>query len=149
MKLNEMKNSHRVEQKRKRRGRGVGSKLGKTSGRGHKGAGSRAGWKSRARYEGGQIPLYRKSPQRGFTRGRFARPYDVINLAEIEMLFENGEVVNLRTLFEKQFIKGVSYGLKVLANGELTKKVTIEANAISDTAKQKLDTAGISYTIFS
>jgi large subunit ribosomal protein L15 len=148
MKLNELTNSHRAFQKRKRCGRGVGSKLGKTCGRGHKGAGSRAGWKSRARYEGGQIPLYRKLPERGFTRGRFARPLDSINLADIENLFENGEVVNLRTLRDKNVLKGISYGLKILGHGDITKKVTIEANAISDTAKSKLESAGISFTIF-
>lgn len=147
MKLNELKNTSRPYKAPKRRGRGVGSKLGKTSGRGHKGAGSRAGWKSRARYEGGQLPLYRKIPERGFTRGRFLRRFDSINLEDIETLFRDGETVSLLTLREKKFLKGTSFGLKVLGHGELTKKVSIEANAISTSAKEKLDRAGISCTI--
>lgn len=147
MKLNELKNTHRPYKAPKRRGRGVGSKLGKTSGRGNKGAGSRSGWKARSRYEGGQLPLYRKIPERGFTRGRFLKRFDSINLGDIEILFQDGETVNLVSLREKRFIKGSSFGLKVLGHGELTKKVTIEANAISASAKEKLDRAGIPCTI--
>jgi large subunit ribosomal protein L15 len=147
MKLNELKNSSRPAKAPKRRGRGVGSKLGKTSGRGHKGAGSRSGWKSRSRYEGGQMPMYRKMPERGFTRGRFLRRLDEINLCDIENLFSDGERVDLLALREKGVLKGVSYGLKILGSGEITKKVSIEANAISDSAKEKLERAGISYTI--
>ena len=147
MKLNELKNSTRPYKQPKRRGRGIGSKLGKTSGRGHKGAGSRAGWKSRARYEGGQMPLYRRMPVRGFTRGRFLRRFDVINLGDIESLFNDGEVVNVRTLREKGFLKGNSFGLKVLGHGELTKKIAIEAVAVSESAKEKLERAGLSITI--
>lgn len=147
MKLNELKNSSRPAKAPKRRGRGVGSKLGKTSGRGHKGAGSRSGWKSRSRYEGGQMPMYRKMPERGFTRGRFLRRLNEINLGDIENLFSDGERVDLLALREKGVLKGVSYGLKILGSGELTKKVSIEANAISDSAKEKLERAGISYTI--
>jgi large subunit ribosomal protein L15 len=147
MKLNELKNTSRPYKKPKLRGRGVGSKLGKTSGRGHKGAGSRAGWKSRARYEGGQLPLYRKTPERGFTRGRFLKRLDAINLEDIERLFNDGERVDLLALREKGILKGSSFGLKILGKGDLSKKVTIEANAISASAKEKLDRAGISCTI--
>ena len=147
MKLNELKNSSRPAKARKRRGRGVGSKLGKTSGRGHKGAGSRSGWQSRSRFEGGQMPLYRRVPERGFTRGRFLRRLDSINLGDIDLLFNDGETVNLVTLREKNFLKGSSFGLKILGAGELTKKVTIEANAVSATAKEKLDRNGLSITI--
>ena len=147
MQLNELKNFSRPYKQPKRRGRGVGSKLGKTSGRGHKGAGSRAGWKSRARYEGGQMPLYRKIPVRGFTRGRFLRRLDVINLGVIETLFNDGEVVSVRTLREKGFLKGTSFGLKVLGHGDLTRKVSIEATSVSESAKEKLERAGLSITI--
>ena len=147
MRLNELKNTSRPYKKRKLRGRGVGSKLGKTSGRGHKGAGSRSGWKSRARYEGGQLPLYRKTPERGFTRGRFVKRFDSINLEDIERLFNDGERVDLLALREKRILKGSTFGLKILGKGDLTKKVTIEANAISVSAKEKLDRAGISCTI--
>ena len=147
MRLNELKNTSRPYKKPKLRGRGVGSKLGKTSGRGHKGAGSRSGWKSRARYEGGQLPLYRKMPERGFTRGRFLKRYDSINLEDIERLFNDGERVDLLALREKGILKGSTFGLKILGKGDLSKKVTIEANAISESAKEKLDRAGISCTI--
>jgi large subunit ribosomal protein L15 len=147
MKLNELKNSTRPYKQPKRRGRGVGSKLGKTSGRGHKGAGSRSGWKSRARYEGGQMPLYRKIPVRGFTRGRFLRRMDEINLCDIDSLYNDGEVVNMLTLRQKGYLKGSTFGLKVLGTGELTKKVTIEANAVSEGAKEKIERAGLSITI--
>ena len=147
MKLNILKNSTRPYKQPKRRGRGVGSKLGKTSGRGHKGAGSRSGWKSRARYEGGQMPLYRRIPVRGFTRGRFLRRFDVINLGDIESLFNDGDVVSLQALRDKGFLKGNSFGLKVLGHGELTKKVAIEAAAVSESAKEKLERAGLSITI--
>lgn len=147
MKLNELTNSTRPYKQPKRRGRGVGSKLGKTSGRGHKGAGSRSGWKSRARFEGGQMPLYRKMPVRGFTRGRFLRRMDAINLSDIETLYSDGEVVNIQTLREKGYLKGSTFGLKVLGTGELTKKVTIEANSVSEGAKEKIERAGLSITI--
>ena len=147
MKLNILKNSTRPYKQPKRRGRGVGSKLGKTSGRGHKGAGSRSGWKSRARYEGGQMPLYRRIPVRGFTRGRFLRRFDVINLGDIESLFNDGDVVSLQALRDKGFLKGNSFGLKVLGHGELTKKIAIEAVAVSESAKEKLERAGLSITI--
>jgi large subunit ribosomal protein L15 len=148
MKLNELKNSSRPYQRRKLLGRGVGSKRGKTCCRGHKGAGSRSGWKSRARYEGGQLPLYRKLPERGFSNAGFRKRLDSINLGDIDRWYEDGEVVNLLTLREKNIFKGVSYGLKVLGHGELTKKVTIEANALSEKAQEKLQQAGIVCTIF-
>jgi large subunit ribosomal protein L15 len=147
MQLNDLTNFTRPYKQPKRRGRGVGSKLGKTSGRGHKGAGSRSGWKSRARYEGGQMPLYRRIPTRGFTRGRFLRRLDVINLGDIEALFNDNEVVCVRTLREKKFLKGSSFGLKVLGHGDLTKKVSIEATSISESAKEKLERAGLTITI--
>src|SRR5271157_4137838 len=114
MKLNELKNTSRPYKVRKRRGRGIGSKLGKTCGRGHKGAGSRSGWQSRSRYEGGQMPLYRRIPERGFTRGRFLKRLDSINLGDIEKLFNDGDKVDLLALREKGILKGISFGLKIL-----------------------------------
>jgi len=125
----------------------MGSGLGKTCGRGHKGAGSRAGWKSRARYEGGQLPLYRKVPGRGFSNARFEQKLDVINLGQIEMLFSDGDVVNVQTLREAGYLSGDSYGIKVLSEGTLTKKVRIEAQSLSKKAEEKLQQAKISYTI--
>ena len=147
MELHSLENKSRPYKRRKRVGRGIGSGLGKTCGRGHKGASSRSGWKTRERYEGGQLPLYRKLPVRGFTNGRFQRKYDAINLGQIERLYADGETVNMATLHAHGFLKGSSYGIKILAEGELTKKVTIEAHAISEAAKLKLENAKVSFTI--
>ncbi len=147
MELHSLENSARPFKRRKRVGRGIGSGLGKTCGRGHKGAGARSGWQSRDRYEGGQLPLYRKVPGRGFSNARFQKKYDAINLGEIEELFSDGDVVNLQKLYEIGFLKGCSYGIKVLAQGELTKKVTLEASAFSKQAEEKLKNANITYSV--
>ena len=142
-----LENSTRPKQKIQRVGRGAGSGRGKTCCRGEKGAGSRSGYKRRFGYEGGQFPLYRKIPCRGFSNARFRKAYDCVNLEQIEMLFEEGEHVNLQTLVDRGFLSGRTYGIKLLGNGELRKKVTIEVSAISDTAREKLNAAKISYTI--
>jgi large subunit ribosomal protein L15 len=147
MKLHELSNTSRPRKACKRVGRGIGSKIGKTCGRGHKGAGSRAGWKSRARYEGGQLPLYRKTPERGFTRGRFLKRLESINLEVIDNIFEDGETVSVTSLIDRGYFGGKIHGLKILGAGELTKKVSIEATAVSASAKEKLDRAGISITL--
>lgn len=147
MKLHELKNTSRPFKRTKRVGRGIGSGMGKTSCRGHKGAGSRSGWKSRARYEGGQLPLYRKIPARGFSNARFQKKYDTINLGQIDKLFADGELVSVETLFEKGFLKGTSYGIKILSDGLLTKKVTIEAQCFSKKAEEKLSEAKIVFTL--
>jgi large subunit ribosomal protein L15 len=147
MQLQSLKNTSRPYKRRKLLGRGMGSGRGKTCCRGHKGAGSRSGWKSRERYEGGQLPLYRKIPGRGFSNARFQRKLDAINLGEIEALFADGELVCAETLFEKGFLTSKSYGIKVLSDGELTKKVTIEAAAYSKKAAEKLAKAKIQYTV--
>ena len=148
IKLSELKNTSRPKKKVQRVGRGIGSGRGKTSGRGEKGDGSRSGYKRRYGYEGGQVPLYRKLPIRGFTRGRFEKPSQAITLAFIEQYFNDGEVVNMATLREKGLIhRRLPAGIKILSNGELTKKVTIEANAISKAALQKLEENKISFTL--
>ncbi len=147
MNLHELKNTSRPYKRTKRVGRGMGSGMGKTCCRGHKGAGSRSGWKSRARYEGGQLPLYRKVPARGFTNARFQQKYDAINLGQIDKLFADGELVSVETLFEKGYLKGSSYGIKVLSDGTLSKKVTIEAQSLSAKAEQKLTAANISFKL--
>ena len=145
--LNSLKNSSRPRTARRRVGRGIGSGLGKTSGRGEKGAGSRAGYKRRWGYEGGQMRLHMKLPQRGFSNARFKRPYHTINLREIERAYVDGETVNLETLIERGFISGPTYGVKLLGSGTLTKKVKIDLDDISDTALQKLKESKISYKI--
>ncbi|MCE5293891.1 MAG: 50S ribosomal protein L15 [Chlamydiales bacterium] len=147
MELHNLKNTHRPYKRRKRVGRGMGSGLGKTCGRGQKGAGSRAGYKTRARYEGGQLPLYRRLPGRGFSNARFQKKLDAINLGEIDALFEDGDVVNIETLRDVGLVKGTSFGIKLLSEGELTKKVRIEANAMSKNAEEKLKAANIQYSI--
>lgn len=145
--LNNLKNDFRPRLSKRRVGRGIGSGLGKTSGRGEKGAGSRAGYKRRWGYEGGQMRLFMKIPKRGFSNVRFRRAFHTVNLREIERAYENGETVNLETLVERGFISGPTYGVKLLGVGELTKKVTIELDDISESALKKLDVLGISYKI--
>lgn len=147
MELHSLTNSSRPYKRRKRVGRGMGSGLGKTCGRGQKGAGSRAGYKTRARYEGGQLPQYRKLPTRGFNNVRFQKKLDAINLGEIDSVFSDGDVVTLQTLRDAGLISGTSYGFKVLSEGEITKKIRIEANAMSKKAEEKLQQAQIQYTI--
>lgn len=141
--LSTLKNSTRLKHRRRRVGRGPGSGLGKTCGRGEKGAGARSGYKRRLGYEGGQFRTFMKMPERGFSNVRFRRALDVVNLHQIHMMFEDGEVVDLDSLAERGFISGPSHGLKVLGDGELTKKVTIHALAFSKSAKEKLAQAKI------
>ena len=144
--LSDLRNTHRPRKKVQRVGRGIGSKRGKTCCRGVKGDGSRRGYKRRFGYEGGQLPLYRKLPVRGFTNGRFTSDVYSINLSLIEKLYKSGEVVNLASLREKGYApRAPGEGLKILANGELTKKVTIEAHAFSKEALVKLESAKISF----
>jgi large subunit ribosomal protein L15 len=143
-KLENLQNTTRPYKRRIIVGRGPGSRKGKTSARGQKGAGARAGYKTRQGFEGGGVPLFKRSPTRGFTRGRFQRKLDVINLGQIEKLFQEGETVSLEALRQKKYIKGCSHGVKVLGVGELTKKVKFQVEALSESAKEKLNKAGIS-----
>lgn len=145
--LGSLKNTSRPRKNVKRVGRGLGSGLGKTCGRGEKGAGSRSGYKRRDTYEGGQFRTYMKMPIRGFNNARFRVAYEPVNLGQINKMFEDGEVVNIQTLAERGFLKGRNLLLKILGNGELTKKVTIEADAISATAKEKLHKAKIAFRL--
>ena len=124
----------------KRKGRGIGSGNGKTGGRGHKGQYARSGGKVRAGFEGGQMPLVRRIPKRGFNNV-FAKPLTAINLAVLNR-FEDGAVVDAAALIEKGILSECPYGLKVLANGTLTKKITVKATAFSESAKEKIEQAG-------
>ena len=124
----------------KSKGRGHGSGHGKTGGRGHKGQKARSGGKVRVGFEGGQMPLVRRSPKRGFNNG-FAKPLTAVNLAVLNR-FEDGAVVDAAALIEAGIISACPYGLKVLANGTLTKKVTVKAAAFSESAKEKIEQAG-------
>lgn len=143
-KLEALSNSSRPAKRRKLLGRGPGSKHGKTCCRGQKGDGARSGWKARYGYVGGGVPLHKSTPTRGFSNVRFARKLDVINFAQIEEIYKDGEVVSLETLREKGYIKGHSNGIKVLSNGTVSKKITFRVEAFSKGAQEKLKEAGIS-----
>ncbi len=124
----------------KRKGRGHGTGNGKTAGRGHKGQHARSGGGVRVGFEGGQMPLVRRVPKRGFNN-IFAKPFEAVNVSVFEC-FEDGAVVGVEELLAKGILSKCQYGLKVLGNGELTKKVTIKANAFSESAKAKIEAAG-------
>jgi len=124
----------------KRKGRGVGTGNGKTGGRGHKGQKARSGGKVRVGFEGGQMPLARRIPKRGFNNV-FAKPLTAVNVAVLNA-FEDGAVVDGAALVEAKVIPACPYGLKVLGNGELTKKITVKAAAFSESAKEKIEQAG-------
>ena len=124
----------------KRKGRGVGTGNGKTGGRGHKGQHARSGGKTRVGFEGGQMPLVRRVPKRGFNN-IFAQPLTAINLTVLNR-FEDGAVVDAAALIEAGVISNCPYGLKVLSNGTLTKKLTVKAVAFSESAKEKIEQAG-------
>ena len=124
----------------KRTGRGHGSGNGKTGGRGHKGQKARSGGKGRVGFEGGQMPLVRRVPKRGFNN-IFAKPLTAVNLTAFNF-FEDGAVVDAAALIEAGVIAACPNGLKVLANGTLTKKVTVKAAAFSESAKEKIEQAG-------
>jgi len=124
----------------KRLGRGVGSGLGKTSGKGHKGAKARSGGGKRPGFEGGQMPLYRRVPKKGFTN-IFRTEYATVNVGQLEV-FDNGTVVTAAMLKEAKIIRKTLDGVKVLGNGELTKALTVKAAAYSASAKEKIEKAG-------
>ncbi|MEN9654733.1 MAG: ribosomal protein [Chlamydiota bacterium] len=147
-KLSTMKDTSRPPKRVQRVGRGIGSKRGETCGRGGKGDSARQGYRKRFGYEGGQVPLYRKLPIRGFTRGTFVKPVVAISLKVIDQKFSDGEIVNMQTLRSKGLIpRVVKGGVKILSQGEITKKIKIEAHFYSEAAKQKLDEKKIHYTI--
>lgn len=140
--LNDVHQGIQKRKSRKRIGRGPGSGHGKTSGRGHKGFYSRAGSSRRTGFEGGQMPMARRIAKRGFNNRQFADEVVIVNLSALENNFENGETVNRETLAEKRVIKGRYDVLKVLGNGKLTKKLTVEANRFSASAKEAITAAG-------
>ena len=140
MKLNELKPAAGSAKDAWRKGRGAGSGNGKTAGKGHKGQNARSGGGVRPGFEGGQLPLYRKLPKRGF-KNRFAINYAIVNVSELNV-FENGSVVDLEALLAKKIVRKSLDGLKVLGNGELTKSLTVKAAVFSATAKEKITAAG-------
>ena len=140
MKLHELQPAAGSTSAPKRLGRGVGSGLGKTSGKGHKGAKARSGGGKRPGFEGGQMPLYRRVPKRGFTN-IYRTDYATVNVGGLE-IFENGTVVTAETLKEAGLISKVMDGVKILGNGELTKKLTVEAAKFTGSAKEKIEALG-------
>ncbi len=144
--LSNLQNTHRKVRVIQRVGRGPGSNRGKTCNRGSKGSKSRSGYKRRRPQEGGQLPFFRKLPTRGFTRGAFIKESFSINLGLIEALYSDGETVNFESLRNKGLApRLLPGGVKILGNGELKKKVTIEARRFSASAKEKLEKNGISF----
>ena len=123
-----------------RKGRGAGSGNGKTAGKGHKGQNARSGGGVRPGFEGGQLPLYRKLPKRGF-KNRFAINYAIVNVDSLNA-FESGTVVDLELLKEKRLVRKELDGLKILGSGELTKALTVKASVFSASAKEKIEAAG-------
>ena len=140
MKLNELSPAKGSAKPAWRKGRGAGSGNGKTAGKGHKGQNARSGGGVRPGFEGGQLPLYRKLPKRGF-KNRFAVNYSIVNVAALNK-FEDGAVVDLEALVAAKLVRKPLDGLKVLGNGELTKKLTVKATVFSATAKEKIEAAG-------
>ena len=141
MKLHELSPAMGSVKASYRKGGGPGSGNGKTAGKGHKGQNARSGGGVRLGFEGGQLPLYRKLPKRGF-KNRFATHYAIVNVGTLNAKFENGETVNVEALIEKGILNKALDGLKVLGNGELTKNLTVEAAIFSQTAKEKIEAAG-------
>jgi large subunit ribosomal protein L15 len=140
MKLHELHPAEGSTASQKRLGRGAGSGLGKTSGKGHKGAKARSGGGKRPGFEGGQMPLYRRVPKRGFTNV-FGTDYAAVNVERLEV-FEDGAVVDAAALLEKKIIRKELAGVKILGVGELTKKLTVKAAKFSATAKEKIEAVG-------
>ena len=141
MKLNNITPTEGAFKERKRVGRGTGSGLGKTSGKGHNGQNARSGGGVRVGFEGGQLPLFRRLPKRGFSNAKFKIRYAVINLSDLEK-FAEGTEVTPTLLKEMGVVKNSLDGIKVLGNGKLTKKLNVKANKFSETAKKEIEALG-------
>ena len=141
MKLHELSPAENSAVKSYRKGRGPGSGNGKTAGKGHKGQNARSGGGVRPGFEGGQNPLYRRLPKRGF-KNHFAKHYAIVNLKTLNEKYNDGDVVDVETLLNDRVIRKAYDGLKVLGNGEITKKITVKAKDFSDAAKEKIEAAG-------
>ena len=142
MKLHELKPVPGAKHRRKRLGRGESSGLGKTSGKGHKGQKARAGASIRPGFEGGQMPIGRRLPKKGFNNAQFKTQYAIVNLAALEAKFSDGDEVNEASLRAAGLVKGTWDGIKILGNGDLTRKLTVSVSKVSATAKEKVEKAG-------
>ena len=141
MKLTELRRAPGSKKEPKRKGRGHGSGNGKTAGRGHKGQKARSGGGVRIGFEGGQMPLYRRIPKRGFNNKVFAADYEEVKVSDLNV-FDDGVTVTAELLKEKGIIKKIRDGIVVLGNGELTKKLTVQAARVTKTAAEKIEAAG-------
>ena len=141
MKLHELQPAVGSTKSPRRLGRGTGSGLGKTSGKGHKGAKARSGGGKRPGFEGGQMPLVRQLPKRGFTN-IFAKEYAVVNVGTLEERFEAGAEITAQLLAEKRIIRDAACAVKILGNGDLTKKFSVKAAKFTASAKEKIEAAG-------
>ena len=146
MKLHDLKPAVGATTAPKRLGRGTGSGLGKTSGKGHKGAKARSGGGKRPGFEGGQMPLTMRLPKRGFTN-KWRVEYATVNVERLN-IFEDGEVVSPVELIQAGILKNVQDGVKILGNGEITRKLTVQANKFTATAKEKIEAAGGKVEVF-
>ena len=142
MKLHELSPAEGSVKEGFRKGRGAGSGNGKTAGKGHKGQNARSGGGVRPGFEGGQLPLYRKLPKRGFNNYRFGKQYAVVNICYLNEKFGDGDVVDSAALLAKGIIDSVKDGVKILGEGELTKKLTVKAAVFSASAKEKIEAVG-------
>ena len=141
MKLHELSPAEGSVKETFRKGRGAGSGNGRTAGKGHKGQNARSGGGVRPGFEGGQLPLYRKLPKRGFNNARFGKQYAVINVESLNK-FNDGDVVDFATLLAAGVVNNVFDGIKVLGEGEITKKLTVKAKVFSASAKEKIEAVG-------
>ena len=146
MKLHDLKPAEGATTARKRLGRGTGSGLGKTSGKGHKGAKARSGGGKRPGFEGGQMPLTMRLPKRGFTN-KWRVEYATVNVDRLN-IFEDGAVVSPVELIQAGILKNVQDGVKILGNGEISKKLTVQANKFTASAKEKIEAAGGKVEVF-
>jgi large subunit ribosomal protein L15 len=142
MKLHDLQPTPGSKHRSRRVGRGESSGLGKTSGKGHKGQKARSGASIRPGFEGGQMPLARRLPKKGFNNAQFKTQYAIVNLSDLEVKFSDGDEVNEASLRALGLVKGRFDGVKVLAKGEVSKKLTVSVDKISATAKEKIEKAG-------
>jgi large subunit ribosomal protein L15 len=147
MRLHDLKPNPGAKHRRKRLGCGESSGHGKTSGKGHKGQKARSGGSIRIGFEGGQMPIHRQLPKRGFNNSAFSTDYGVVNLDILEKLFDDGAAINEKLLRGAGLVRGSLDGIKILGRGEITKKFHVEAEAISASAKEKIEKAGGSVTL--
>ena len=141
MRIEDLKPAKGSTKDRRRVGRGVGSGLGKTSGKGHKGQKARSGGGKGAGFEGGQMPMQRRLPKRGFSNQPFSREYAIVNLSDLAKVGDL-DTITPAVLFERLIVKNMKDGLKILSNGELSRAVTVQANAFSAAAVEKITKAG-------